>query len=132
MTKGAQSHPDVLELRWRLYAAQGSWEAALDVARAVTRTAPGRASGWIHKSYTLHELKRTEEAWNTLLPMASKFPKESIIPYNLACYACQMGAYQQAREWILRAVKLRPKEELKRMALGDPDLEKLRAYIETL
>src|SRR5262245_57025085 len=132
LSKAAESHPDVLELRWRLAATQGDWQAALDIARAVTRAAPDRASGWIHKSRSLHELKRTEEARDVLLPMARKFPKDAMIAYNLARYSCQLGDLPQAREWIKRALKLRGKDELRKMALQDPNLERLRDYIDTL
>jgi len=30
-------------------------------------------------------------AWDALLPAADKFPNNPNIPYNLACYACQMN-----------------------------------------
>ncbi|MSU35108.1 MAG: tetratricopeptide repeat protein [Pedosphaera sp.] len=132
LSRAAESHPDVLELRWRLYASQGAWDIALDVARVVSQIDPGRPSGWIHQSFSLHELNRTEEARELLLPLAYRFPKESIIPYNLACYSCRLGNLTEAREWLLRALKLRPYEEFKSMALSDPDLAPLRGYIETL
>lgn len=132
LTPAAEKHPDVLEMRWRLYELRGQWADALAVARAVTLAAPERASGWIHQSYCLHELQRTDEAWDLLLPAAEKFPKESIIPYNLACYACRLGDLVVARDWLQRAVKLRGKQEIKAMALHDPDLAALKDYIEGL
>lgn len=132
LTRAAEQHPDVLELRWRLYALTGQWDAALAVARAVTTAAPERASGWIHQSYCLHELNRTDEAWQLLLSAAGKFPEDSVIPYNLACYACQLGDLLVARDWIQRAVKMLGKAELKSMALTDSDLAPLRDYIEGL
>jgi predicted Zn-dependent protease len=132
LTKAAEKHPDVLELRWRLYALTHQWDAALAIARAVIITAPERPSGWIHQSYSLHELKRTDEAWEQLLPAASKFPEDSVIPYNLACYACQLGDLLVARDWLQRAVKLLGKAEIKSMALSDGDLAPLRDYIEGL
>ena len=132
LTKAAEKHPDVLELRWRLYALTHQWDAALAIARAVIITAPERPSGWIHQSYSLHELKRTDEAWEQLLPAASKFPEDTVIPYNLACYACQLGDLLVARDWLQRAVKLLGKAEIKSMALSDGDLAPLRDYIEGL
>lgn len=128
----AESHADVLELRWRLHALTGQWDAALAVARAVTTAAPERASGWIHQSYCLHELNRTDEAWQLLLSAVGRFPEDSVIPYNLACYACQLGDLVVARDWIKRAVKLLGKAEIKSMALSDTDLAPLRSYIEGL
>jgi len=38
------------------------------------------------KQLALHELKRTQEAFDLLLPAADKFPAPWTIPYNLACY----------------------------------------------
>lgn len=128
----ALAHPDVLELRWRLYAAGKQWDAALDIARAITLAAPERTSGWIHQSYSLHELRRTEEAWNLLLPLAGQFPEEATIAYNLACYACQLGRGNDARTWLSRAMKLRGKAEVRDMALRDPDLAPLHDYLRTL
>ncbi len=60
--------------------------------------APDEPPGWIHRSFGLHELGRTSEAEQLLLPAATKFPNEPIIPYNLACYACRLGNIEVARE----------------------------------
>ncbi len=132
LTRAGEKHPDVLELRWRLFALTGQWDAALAMARAVITIAPERPTGWIHQSYSLHELKRTDEALQQLLPIANKFPEDSVIPYNLACYACQLGDLLVARDWIQRAVKLLGKAEVKSMAQSDSDLAPLRGYIEGL
>jgi hypothetical protein len=71
-------------------------------------------------------------AWDALLPAFEKFPGEPIIPYNLACYACQMGKLDDARLWLDRAMKIADKREIKLMALNDEDLKPLRAEIEKL
>lgn len=132
LSAGARRHPEVLELNWRIFAQQRNWTEALEVANRMTEMAPNRAEGWIHQSFTLHELHRTREAWAVLVPVAPRFPKESIIPYNLACYACQMGEMKEAQDWLKRAARLRPKNEIKGMALQDPDLAPLRDYVEQL
>lgn len=128
-------HPDVLELHWRLHAARHDWSEALDVARAVTRVDPDRPSGWIHQSYSLHELKRTDEARAVLEPIADRFPHEFVIPYNLACYGCALGQLPFAKEWLQRALRIKGKEgkeEFKRMCLSDPDLHPIRDFILSL
>ena len=126
------AHPDALEVQWRLHAARGQWDAALDVARSMTRTAPERAAGWIHAGYCLHELRRTDEAWEMLSAQADRFPSETIIAYNLACYACQLGRATDARTWIQRAMKLGGKGPIRAMGLDDPDLLPIRHYLESL
>ncbi len=90
-------HPDVLELRWQIYAKEKKWEAYVDIAATVIKLAPERADGWIHRSFALHELKRTQKALDHLLPVADRFSKVWTIPYNLACYCAQLGRLYKAR-----------------------------------
>ncbi|MBI5388122.1 MAG: tetratricopeptide repeat protein [Verrucomicrobia bacterium] len=120
-----QSHPDVLELRWELLALEKRWAEAADVADKLVRVAPARCSGWIHRSYALHELGRTREAWDKLLPAATDFPKVSTVPYNLACYACQLGHLDEAREWLATARRAGDAKHITEMARKDRDLEAL-------
>ena len=76
-------------------------------------------------AYALHELKRTKEAWDILLPVATRFPGEYIVRYNLACYACQLGNLPTARKWLERAVEVVGPDLIRKMALQDADLEPL-------
>jgi tetratricopeptide (TPR) repeat protein len=80
-------------------------------------------------AYALHELKRTEEARAVLLPVADKFTDNHTIPYNLACYECQLGNLKEARDWLSKAIDLAGKDDVRAMALEDPDLEPLWAKI---
>ena len=61
-----RSHPDVLEVRWDIYAKVTNWEACLDIGKAMVKLAPRRFTGWINRSFALHELKRTQEACDQL------------------------------------------------------------------
>src|SRR5206468_379285 len=85
ITPQLRAHPDVLEVRWHIYA-QGRKNACVDIAAAITTLDPNRPDGWIHRSFALHELKRTQEAFDQLLPAADSFPNVWTIRYNLACY----------------------------------------------
>lgn len=118
-------HPDVLELRWHIYAAAKNWSACVDIGKTLTQLAPKRAISWIHHAFALHELKRTQEAFDVLSPVVAKFPKEWVIPYNLACYSCQLGDLVGARDWFAQALQLGNEKEIKLQALDDPDLEPL-------
>jgi hypothetical protein len=99
----------------------------LQVARLLVQTAPKRPSGWLHQAYALRRAPdgSIAKAWEALLPAANRFPKQSIIPYNLACYAAQMQQLESARAWLRRALAIGDKEHLKALALADPDLEAL-------
>ena len=129
-----QNHPDVLEVRWLICAEEKRWEEGLQVARALLHSAPERSSGWLHQAYALRRVPDggLAKAWEALIPAFDKFPKEAIIPFNLSCYACQMGQLDAARQWLHRAVRIGGKETIKRMALNDSDLEPLWPEIRKL
>jgi tetratricopeptide (TPR) repeat protein len=122
-----QEHPDVLEVRWSIAAEQKTWAEALQTAQILVRRAPKRPSGWLHQAYALRRVPGggLQKAWEALLPAFDKFPKELLIPFNLSCYACQMGKLDVARDWLQRAVATSDKERVKAMALKDSDLEPL-------
>jgi tetratricopeptide (TPR) repeat protein len=128
----AQLHPDVLTLRWELLARKKQWPDALETARALVQIAPDRADSWIKQSYALHELKRTQEAWDALFSVHEHFPKISTIPYNLACYACQMSQSEAALTWLKAAMKIGGRESIRKMALQDTDLQPLWLQIKKL
>jgi tetratricopeptide (TPR) repeat protein len=127
ITPELRVHPDVLEIRWQIYAKESKWEACRDIARALTQIAPSRPSGWIHFAYSTRralngDLKAAREI---LFPAAEKFPQVYLICYNLACYDCQLGNLEEALRWIEKAIDLAGKKDIRLMALNDPDLEPL-------
>jgi predicted Zn-dependent protease len=129
-----QQHPDVLELRWQLLADAHEWSEAATAARRLVELEPKRVTGWLHHAYALRRAPEggLEMALEALLPAADRFPAESIVPYNLSCYACQLGRQQEALAWLDRAFKVGDKKELKLMALEDEDLKSLWTEIEKL
>lgn len=120
-----RAHPHVLALRWEIYAAARKWEAALGIATAMIEMEPEDSMGWVHRSYALHELKRTTEARDNLLHVVDKFPDNATMRYNLACYECQLGRLEQAKEWLQKAFHLGGETKMKLAALEDPDLKPL-------
>jgi tetratricopeptide (TPR) repeat protein len=127
-----QGRVEILGLRWSISAQLKLWEDCVGIAASIIELAPKNVFGWIHRSYALHELKRTSEARDLLQPALKRFPKNETIPYNLACYECQLGDVDAARDWLCRAMKLKKPEELKAQALDDPDLKPLWAEIRSM
>jgi hypothetical protein len=122
-----QTHPDVLEVQWLICAEEKHWDKGLQIARALLHGAPDRASGWLHQAYALRRVADggVQKAWDALLPVFEKFPRTEIIPYNLACYACQMNEFETARVWLKRAMEIGNKDRIKQRALEDADLSPL-------
>jgi predicted Zn-dependent protease len=129
-----RDHPDVLELRWQLHADAHEWHDAVTAGRKMVEQSPSRVVGWLHHAYALRRAPggSIELAMEALLPAADQFPSESIVPYNLACYACQLGRPQEALAWLDRAFKVGDRAELKAMALDDEDLKTLWPLIQKL
>lgn len=121
----AREHPEVLAVRWGILAEERRWAEALAVAAELIKVAPEVPAGWINQAFALHELKGTAEARLQLLTVVKKFPRVSIIPYNLACYACQLGDLHESIAWLAKASAIAGKNEIKQMALADRDLEPL-------
>jgi uncharacterized protein HemY len=129
---GSRIHPDVLEVKWQIYARAKKWERCIEIANALIRAVPERSSGWVHLSYALHETRMTEDAYDNLLSTADHFQHDPIVAYNLGCYACQMGRKAEAMDWIRRAMMAGGDRKIKAMALEDSDLEPLWKEIRKL
>ncbi len=120
--------PDVLEIRWSVCAAGQSWDTASEVAELLVCKAPERSSGWIHRAYALRRAKGggLQKAWEALRPAFDNFPKASLIPYNLACYAAQFGKLDEAWDWLHKAMEAEGDvNAILNMALKDTDLKAL-------
>jgi len=118
-------HPQVMLVRWEIYSRIEHWEFAHAIAQGLVALAPEEPCGWIKRSICLHKMKRTPEAFHILLPAASKFPCNSTIAYDLACYACQLGRIEEARHWLDQALKSGDADKINLMAKAAADLKPL-------
>ena len=125
-----QNSLEVMTLRWTVLSQEKRWEDCRALAEHAIAVAPGDAFGWIHRSYALHELKRTREARDLLLPAAKQFPDDETLLYNLACYECRLGQLDVARDWLRKVKRLFDGSKFRAQALEDPDLQPLWAEIQ--
>jgi tetratricopeptide (TPR) repeat protein len=124
-----RTHPLVLQVRSEVYVLAKHWDALIDISKVLIQVRPDHDKGWINCAFALHELKRTREALETLLPVVDKFPDNWCVPYNLACYACQLGEKKAAMKWLARAIDVAPDRDIRTRALNDPDLKPIEADI---
>lgn len=117
----------VLEARWQLHAAEKDWASGLPIAEELILVSPEKPGGWLCRAYALRRIEGggLPQAWECLVEAWTKFPKEPVLPYNLACYACQMGQLEQAKKLLLESLKLGRQSTIKKMALADADLKPL-------
>ena len=123
------SHPAVLELRWQIYAKEKKWDACVGISAGLVGSRPEQPGNWLNHAYALRRATSggLVPAQNVLLEARQKFPHEWMIPYNLACYACQLGQLPGAQDWLEKALEAGDAKQVKLMALEDPDLEPLWA-----
>ena len=119
-----RAHPRVLELRLEVYWAAEKWAACFEIAHSLVKIMPDNAHAWIGRSFALHCLKRTQEAYDFLLPASDRFPKNWTLPYNLACYCSQLNRLDEAANWFKKAMTINEKT-VQLEALADPDLKPL-------
>jgi predicted Zn-dependent protease len=127
-----RDHPDVLEVRFLMNAVLRRWDPALNIARTLTRVAPERLTGWVATANALHGLNQTHRALKTLVSVSDRFPDNSTVPYNLACYSARLGKVGEACDWLKRALRIDGSRELKLMALRDPDLSPIWENVDTI
>jgi len=127
-----REHPDVLESWWKVFSEEKNWPAAFECGAKVSVIAPNRPTGWIAQAFALHELKRTREAYDLLHSVVGRFREHFVIPYNLACYQCQLGNNEEALKWLQHAIEAADAKTIREMALNDTDLSPLRNEIARL
>jgi len=131
-----RAHPDVLQVRWRIFAKAGKWDVCLDIATTLTKLTPDRRFGWLHLASSLRKLDRTTEAKDVLVSVIDKFEANSTIPYYIACYCARLGQTNEAKGWLTLALAHAKTDEerdrIKLRAQGDPDLEPIRDSLKEL
>lgn len=131
LSESCRQDAKVLERKWQTLAMTKDWTAACETAQRLIELHPDRSFGWIHRAYALRRMPGggLEQAWDALLPVAPKFPKEFLIPYNLACYAACMGRLEAAWDWLQCAGRIAGWRQVRRMALADEDLVALHEQV---
>lgn len=116
-------HPDILQVRCKIYHDAGKWDYLAEVANALCTMLPESSFGPVHLAHALRKLNRPSEGRDALLPVADKFPDEWKIPFHLACCYCRMGELKESLAWLTRAMDVAGKIDIRTMALDEADLE---------
>jgi tetratricopeptide (TPR) repeat protein len=124
--------PEVLRVRAAIYHGLKKWDALLIVAARLTEFEPANVQWTISLAYATRRVASIQAARGILLAAEANFPSEAIIPFNLACYYCQLGDLETAKDYLRRAFEIDSHWRL--AALEDQDLKPLwstlRAQVE--
>ncbi len=124
--------PEILALHVAIYRGLKKWELMAAISKRLAEFQPDDVQWMVSFAYAVRRANSIEAAKEILLEAEQKFPKEAIIKYNLACYFCQLGNLESAREYLKRTFEINPNWRLQ--ALEDEDLkplwDSLRATVE--
>jgi len=115
--------PEVLAVRLTIYHGLKKWELMREIAKRLVDFQPHDIQWITSYAYATRRAESIPAAKEILLNAEPKFPKEAIIKYNLACYFCQMGDTESAKDYLKKAFELDPSWRAK--AFDDLDLEPL-------
>lgn len=115
--------PEVLRVRVAIYHGLKKWDALQTVAARLVEHEPTNVQWVVSLAYATRRAVSIGAARNILLTAEMRFPTEAIIPFNLACYYCQLGDLETAKDHLRRAFKI--DAHWRAAALDDKDLEPL-------
>jgi len=132
----AQSHPQVLEVKYCVYATAKKWDGCVEVGRLLVDLEPNQSFGWVNRSYAIRRASggSVRAAYEALRPAAERQLDDlEQVTFNLACYACQLGNLDEAREWLEKAFTSAERSgtlrQRMREALDEDDLKPIRDEI---
>ncbi len=115
----------VLAIWLDVYQSWSKWTEAIAVAKHLITQDPARPAWYIGLAYATRRAHSLELAREILLAAAVRFPDSAIVRFNLGCYEAQLGAFENARNYVARAIEL--DSSFARLAEEDPDLAPLRS-----
>jgi hypothetical protein len=118
-------HPEVIKARWKLYSEIKGEKGTQVIADIISELDLTSVMSQVQSTRRSISIARRSKPSGETVMASVKLPLLFAVPYNLACYACQLGNLKEAWEWLQVAVELCDAEEIRNLAINDPDLEPL-------
>lgn len=112
----------------RLACEEKDWARAAQIMSVLCEEFPADAGFRIQLAYAKRRAEGIEVARRILADAAPLFPKVATIPFNLACYECQLGNLDEAMRKLQQAFAL--DGSYREAALEDEDLRALWPRLE--
>src|SRR5215831_251176 len=94
-----------------------------EIAKLLAEFQPNDIQWTVSLAYATRRTDSIQGAKQILSNAESRFPKEAIIKYNLACYCCQLGEIENAKRYLKPAFEI--DLTWRTAALEDEDLKPL-------
>lgn len=117
----------VICMRMQILQALKKWEDGANLGLGALQQYPDSGSLYLMTAYCLRRYKNVAEARALLRRGEHALTQDPFFHFNLACYDCQLGDLDGAKERLTRAIKL--DRQYRQKALDDEDLEPLWASL---
>ena len=98
--------PEVLAVRLAIYHGLKKWELMQEIAKRLADFQPDDVQWITSYAYATRRAESIPAAKEILLNAEPKSPTEAIIKYNLACYSCQTGDIETAKNYLKKAFEI--------------------------
>ena len=97
-------HPEVIKARWHLYDQIKGEEGSRIISEIISQIDLTDLLTQLGKTRNVQVSARTLARARKTVTASFRLPLLFAVPYNLACYACQLGNLSEAWEWLQVAV----------------------------
>lgn len=128
LPREADDLKEVRQLRVETLVRLQRWEDGAALCIPMLDKEPGEVFWWIQGAYCERRARTIEGAERILRSALMFHPADSIILYNLACYACVQNHLEESKKLLEHALALSG-DDILVMALKDDDLGALHSWI---
>jgi tetratricopeptide (TPR) repeat protein len=100
------AHSVVLVVRVEIYRGLQKWGLMREVSKRLFEFDPDDVQWRIALAFATRRAVSIEAAKEILCEAVRKFPKEAVIFFNLACYACQLGDLEASKNYLRGALAI--------------------------
>ncbi len=122
--------PEVVSFRIAIHSAMKNWPLVEALAKRMVEEYPGVPDWWISLAYATRRTTSLADARSILRDAEAHHPLDATIQFNLGCYACQSGEFDEAIRRVSTSITLEKSFQLQ--ALQDPDLKEIREELAAL
>ena len=127
LPKEQHTYEPVLQMKLAITMDSQAWVQAQQIAKKLLEHDPTVSGNYVNLAYVTRRADSMEKGKWILLEAVSKFPHEAIIHYNLGCYECKAGDFEEAKSRLLVAFSLDAK--YMKIASKDSDLESMKNWL---
>jgi hypothetical protein len=122
--------PEILDVRLRIYQYLKKWDLMQFVASTLTELDPNHLQWIVSWAFAARRAISIEAAKAILVVALERHPGAAVLHFNLACYECQNGDLDAARERLHHAITL--DDAYRVIAWDDEDLAPIRHTVEQM